>query len=611
MSDDVLSALRDLASRDLSDEETARALLDLTLQAAPPKVADAICVCALPAWFDAELLALLTEPLSPPDEEPEGEQSLPPRRGELEEGSLLERIAAFSFVMPRQGGGYVYHEATRERLLDWWRKPENRPRFAALADRLGRHYLALAEEQNPRLGGPAYLEALSVLNGAYPNIRAAWEGVVEVGNEELVRDFAYAMHDYFGRRNLWSDWIAWTQAGLEACKHMGDEAGAAGMQNNLGNAYADLPTGDRGANLGRAIACYEQALKVYTAEAAPLDYAGTQNNLGNACADLPTGERGANLGRAIACYEQALTVYTPEAAPLQYAMTQNNLGSAYLNLPTGDRGVNLGRAIACYEQALTVYTAEAAPLDYAMTQNNLGTAYADLPTGERGANLGRAIECYEQALRFRTAEAAPFQYATTQNNLGNAYLNLPTGDRGVNLGRAIECYQQALRFRTPETAPFQYATTQNNLGNAYRNLPTGDRAANLREAIECYQKALTVYTPEAAPRNYAMVLNNMGLVYLHLPTGGRVTNLKEALQYAEAALQFEGWSPWERAECLSNRGLIHLALGHLDQALADYQAAIPLATAINIAEALQELDRFAAGHPDTPGLDTVRALLRK
>ena len=427
MSGDILSTLRDLASRDLSDEETARALLDLTLQAAPPEVADAVRVCALPAWFDAEILVLLTEPVSPPNEEPEGEQSLPPVGREAEEGSLLERMAAFSFVMPRERGGYVYHEATRERLLDWWRKPENRPRFAVLVDRLARFYLALAEEQVPRLSGPAYLEALAVLDESYPNIRAAWEGAGEAGNEKLVRNFAYALPDYFRHRNLWSDWIAWTQAGLEACKHMGDEAGAAGMQNNLGNAYAQLPTADRGANLGRAI--------------------------------------------------------------------------------------------ACYQQALTVYTLEAAPLDYAMTQNNLG--------------------------------------------------------------------------------------------NAYRNLPTGDRAANLREAIECYQKALTVYTPEAAPRNYAMVLNNMGLVYLHLPTGGRVTNLKEALQYAEAALQFEGWSPWERAECLSNRGLIHLALGHLDQALADYQAAIPLATAITIAEALQELDKFAAGHPATPGLDTVRALFRK
>jgi tetratricopeptide (TPR) repeat protein len=126
--------------------------------------------------------------------------------------------------------------------------------------------------------------------------------------------------------------------------------------------------------------------------------AGVLNDLGTAYAELPTGDRGANLGRAIECYQQALTVYTPEAAPLDYAMTQNNLGNAYLNLPTGDRGANLGRAIECYQQALRFRTPEAAPFQYATTQNNLGTAYSELPTGDRGANLGRAIECYQQAL---------------------------------------------------------------------------------------------------------------------------------------------------------------------------------------------------------------------
>ena len=83
-------------------------------------------------------------------------------------------MAAFSFVMPREGGGYVYHEATRVRLLDWWRKPESQKRFAALSDRLARYSLALARKQVPHLSGPAYLEALAALDGTYPNIRAAW-----------------------------------------------------------------------------------------------------------------------------------------------------------------------------------------------------------------------------------------------------------------------------------------------------------------------------------------------------------------------------------------------------------------------------------------------------
>ena len=36
------------------------------------------------------------------------------------------------------------------------------------------------------------------------------------------------------------------------------------LQNNLGIAYRNLPTGDRGDNLRHAISCYEQALEVFT-----------------------------------------------------------------------------------------------------------------------------------------------------------------------------------------------------------------------------------------------------------------------------------------------------------------------------------------------------------
>src|SRR5579863_1292040 len=265
------------------------------------------------------------------------------------------------------------------------------------------------------------------------------------------------------------------------------------LQNNLGNAYWNLPGGDRQANLERAIACYEAALQVRTREAFPVQWAMTQNNLGTAYRNLPGGDRQANLERAIACYEAALQVYTREAFPVQWAMTQNNLGTAYWNLPGGDRQANLERAIACYEAALQVYTREAFPVQWAMTQNNLGTAYRNLPGGDRQANLERAIACYEAALQVYTREAFPVQWAMTQNNLGNAYSELPGGDRQANLERAIACYEAALQVRTREAFPVQWAGTQNNLGTAYWNLPGGDRQANLERAIACYEAALAVF----------------------------------------------------------------------------------------------------------------------
>jgi len=290
-------ALRDLLSRGLSAEEIARALLDLTLQATPPDLAEAVRVCAIPAWFDAGHLAFLAE------------------KDEEQAAALLEQIAAFSFVLPREGGGYVYHEATRARLLDWWREPDHRPRFAALNDRLARLYLALAREQRPRLSGPDYLDALTVMDSAYPNVRAAWEGAVETENWELMRDFAYALADYQDRRGLWEEKLASAREGLAACERLDDQSGRADMQIILGNAYWSLPTGDRAANLAKAIACYTEALSI---EHVPI-WSRTRylRNLGDAYVELE------DYSPAITAYQQAIDLNPDDPWLL------NALGNAY------------------------------------------------------------------------------------------------------------------------------------------------------------------------------------------------------------------------------------------------------------------------------------------
>ena len=49
----------------------------------------------------------------------------------------------------------------------------------------------------------------------------------------------------------------------------------------------------------------------------PLLYARIQHKLGNAYSDLPTGDRAAHLKQAIACYREALRFRTPETVPLE------------------------------------------------------------------------------------------------------------------------------------------------------------------------------------------------------------------------------------------------------------------------------------------------------
>jgi tetratricopeptide (TPR) repeat protein len=105
-------------------------------------------------------------------------------------------------------------------------------------------------------------------------------------------------------------------------------------QNNLGNALSKLGARESGTGrLEEAVATYRDALKEYTRERVPLDWAATQNNLGNALSTL--GEREGGTGRleeAVAAYRDALKERTRERVPLDWAMSIGNLGVAHMAL---------------------------------------------------------------------------------------------------------------------------------------------------------------------------------------------------------------------------------------------------------------------------------------
>jgi hypothetical protein len=80
--------------------------------------------------------------------------------------------------------------------------------------------------------------------------------------------------------------------------------------------------------------------------------APNQTSLGNAYAQLPGGDRIANLQKAIDFYEAALRVCIEKDFPLNWGLNQTSLGNAYAQLPTGDRATNLKSAKACFDAAL-------------------------------------------------------------------------------------------------------------------------------------------------------------------------------------------------------------------------------------------------------------------
>ena len=403
---------------------------------------------SLPRWFDRESMRAVRRELELP----------------LAPSEAWRRLCGFSFVEEAEGvpGRYRMHSVMRGVLRE---EIEAKERELALA--LG----ALEECHTGRAVEPGDVHAAEAwyMRFSRDPRSAAWEWEDEV--ERLVeRPETVAV-----ARAMLTWWD-----GIDLEGEAPDDEARAYCLVLLANRLWDVPQRDIRGPLQRAIECYQAALRIYTEETAPQEWATTQNNLGNAYSDLPTGDRGENLRLAIEHYEAALRVYTEEAAPQEWATVQNGLGVAYGHLPTGDRGENLRRAIEYYEAALRVRTKEAVPHDWAMTQNNLGIAYRNLPTGDPGENLRLAIECYEAALRVYTEEAAPHQWAMTQTNLGNAYYRLPTGDRGENLCLAIKCYKAALRVRTKEAAPRDRVRT---LGNAALALAEADDSRERLRAI--------------------------------------------------------------------------------------------------------------------------------
>lgn len=440
-------------------EDAARVWAEMTLKALPPDIVEAARVCALPAQFDLRLFVLLTG------------------KGETEAIVSLSQLVAAELATPQTTSSYVYPTAIRHYLLNTWRTREHWDRFTALTHRMAGYYLILAYEQILRLQGPEYSAALEMLDRLYPNIQAAWESALATGQWTFVRDFAVLMDIYHTQRKRWTQNILWLEQAIAAGARLGDRDSQAAMCNSLGVSYIQLPEGDEVHNTHKAIAAYQEALKIYTAKAAPAEHAMVQNNLGNAYARLPATGDAANLRRAIACYTAAARIWTLEAHPLSYALVQNNLGNAYSALPEGARGDDMRKAVAAYQRTLTVYAEKRATMGHTGLPFKLGETYAALPNGwlaeKRSVHLRRAIACYKAVLTVYTLEHAPIEHVQTQIELGNIYMQLKDGDPAENLQDAIACYKEALRFWLRDIASvgsLQPAITQEKLTSAYLDL---------------------------------------------------------------------------------------------------------------------------------------------
>ncbi|KAB8319038.1 hypothetical protein SD81_008895 [Tolypothrix campylonemoides VB511288] len=136
------------------------------------------------------------------------------------------------------------------------------------------------------------------------------------------------------------------------------------LHNNIAIAYLSMPLTSEKESLrqGLAVQTFEEALKHIRLIKHPREYAMLQNNLGNALQYLPSSHPLENILRAIAAYDEALKVRDAKDTPLEYANTISNKANALFNLPDnpekpeGGNLKNMRQARAYYQEAWEIFT---------------------------------------------------------------------------------------------------------------------------------------------------------------------------------------------------------------------------------------------------------------
>jgi tetratricopeptide (TPR) repeat protein len=180
------------------------------------------------------------------------------------------------------------------------------------------------------------------------------------------------------------------------------------------------------------------------------EVAEAEMNLGLALQTLAAMGR-ARMADAIGAYLRALRTFTRESHPTEFAILHNNLATAYLSMPITEPSGKMREALAVqsFEEALKVVTLVDQPVEYAMLQNNLGNALQYASSSHSVENNLRALAAYDEALKVRNAKDTPLEYANTISNKANALCNLPDDlsqpdqGQGGNLRQALRYLDEA------------------------------------------------------------------------------------------------------------------------------------------------------------------------
>ena len=207
--------------------------------------------------------------------------------------------------------------------------------------RMAKYYCGIAKDYGRELLGSESRSAHTTLTVELSNIFAA-HNYAQRRNDpigwELCRDFIHgAMTSYFNLHAMWSDWINWCEAGLEACQKLRDQRSANSIASSLAMVY------QRKGEWDQAIEFYENALAMMEKLGNIPGTAAIHMNLGTVYTEKK------DWAKALASLNKSLLIREKLGDAHGVAQTRANLGMLYAK--HGERT----RARALWTQALEVF----------------------------------------------------------------------------------------------------------------------------------------------------------------------------------------------------------------------------------------------------------------
>jgi tetratricopeptide (TPR) repeat protein len=556
------------------DEQYALGQIIDKIGSEKPDLAEAIRLCAIPHWFNKEILAWLR-----------GEGSKPSERTE----TLLDELKLKQLACVRPGNLFL-HDNVRNLLLHRWRKakPED---FQALNKRVAAYHeyklkQSLSSDEQRAVWEREEMYHLLVgetergidrfkdlCNKAIDSFRLSTLELLFSIASEQIDDLSAGIHlwiQFFeGKKNqVSSDW----DKALEVWERLKEERAffTADLEQTLA-VHLSILYKDKG-EWNKAIECLEDSLKILEREGDERGMITILNNRGFLYKDR------ADLPRARNDFERGLEIARKIQDEWGEAVSLKNLGLLYKDNGNWDESLEqFGNSLAILERIGDERGLARAYDDRGMLYKDQGLLFKDTE------DLQKAEGDFQRVLEILERIGDEHEKAAALNSLGLLYK-----DRGLlfkdteDLQKAENHFQRARGILEKTGNQRRIVDILNSLGFLHTaEMEWHDADAHFQQALTNFQDALTILKEMRDERGTAAILNNLGLLYQH--KGER----QPAVDYFQQSLVIV-----EKVGDEMNAATTMYELALLYGVMEDYDKAIEL-----LEKVLKISDRV--GHPDS------------